>query len=51
MEIYTIGHSNLVFEEFTELIPANGIEIMVDVMYRFRTFATSRPVAFLKLVW
>jgi len=31
MEIYTIGHSNLAFEEFTKLLQAHDIRMVVDV--------------------
>jgi len=31
MEIYTIGHSNLAFEEFTKLLQAYDIRMVVDV--------------------
>jgi uncharacterized protein (DUF488 family) len=31
MKIYTIGHSNLTFEEFAKLLQANGIKMVVDV--------------------
>ncbi|MCS7130650.1 MAG: DUF488 domain-containing protein [Archaeoglobaceae archaeon] len=31
MKIYTIGHSNLTFETFLNLLAKNGIEVIVDV--------------------
>lgn len=31
MKIYTIGHSNLAFEEFARLLQANGIRLVADV--------------------
>jgi uncharacterized protein (DUF488 family) len=31
LTIYTIGHSNLAFEEFARLLQANGIKLVVDV--------------------
>lgn len=31
MKIYTIGHSNLAFDEFAKLLQANGIKLVIDV--------------------